>query len=164
MVLSLTVVNYKGASKRTEIIIWADKLVSDIRLMENNALAVRTFNDDSTRNVWGVYFDTSAPTNGHYVLYNDANSNNSFNAGETYRDIILPDHIIIESVAGYIGATATSISQTSIIFVPPDPQVKFLNNTTEPGYDKLIITLRDTINGSIKTITVNFFGVVEVSS
>ncbi|MFH0951239.1 MAG: hypothetical protein V1765_02075 [bacterium] len=167
VVLSLTVVNYKGANKRTEIIIWADKLVSDIRLMENNALAVKTFNDDSTRNLWGIYFNTSnAETTGHYVLYNDENGNQIFDSGETYRDIILPNHIIVEKVEGeYAANTFEPITECSVALIPPDPAIKIINHDNfNRSYSQIIITLLDTINGSTKTVTINFFGLVEVVS
>jgi len=166
MVLSLTVVNYKGANKRTEIIIWADKMVSDIRLMENNALAVKTFNDDSTRNVWGIYFNTaSAETNGHYVLYNDADGDQTFDSGETYRDIILPNHIVIDKVEGEDISGTSAIIECSVALIPPDPTIKIINHdNVSKAYNKITITLLDTINGSTKTVTINFFGLVEVAS
>ena len=165
IVLSISVINYKGSNKRAEVILWADKLVSDIRLMENYALSVRTLNDDSARNVWGIYLKIDSDNQGHYILFNDANDDKKYQSGEVYRDIMLPDKIIISNITGYYGSTGKeAIEELSLAFVPPDPQVSIIkHNLPTREYDKVVIELTDDLNGSHKEITVNDFGLVEVT-
>jgi len=151
LITGLFLTNYHGTNKRTELNMAAQKVVSDIRLAQNNSLGSLEFNGSIPAGGWGIYFATS--TSDSYVIFADINDNKDYDLAEQDRQINLPTGIFIDSIVEDGG----ELEEVAITFLPPDP-VTYINGLAD---NTVQIILKDNANNSIKTIKVNFFGLVD---
>ncbi|MBU2233859.1 prepilin-type N-terminal cleavage/methylation domain-containing protein [Patescibacteria group bacterium] len=150
----LFIVNYHGANKRSELGIIKQKLVSDIRLAQNYSLSSKTY-DGSTvpKGGWGVHFNLADPT--HYIIFADQDGDYEYNDDSNKDKAIeiktLPAGIIIDSL---------SLANTvDIVFFPPEPMT-YINALPNISVQ---ITLKENINNSTATVSVNFFGLIDTN-
>lgn len=155
-------VNYHNANEKTGLIMGGQKLVSDIRLAQNNTLGLAPFSSSIASSSWGVYFNTA--DNKQYIMFSDLNDNKQYDSGEMYRTYSLPPNVSINNL--YITkGTEGSVSSLSIIFYPPDPEMYFNqesileNDGTAP--EKAKIYLADK-TGNTRSVIVNFFGSIDI--
>ncbi len=159
----LFMVNYQSANKRTDIIMTAQKLVSDIHLAENNCLGLVKYDTYVPAGGWGVHFDkdanyyivfaeTSAPSDLDYLDFfaqgqeiNYGARRSTFTPNTRIEDILLDGKSVVEA---------------NVIFLPPDPRVN-INDGVATG-TSLQIILKEAANNSTKTVEVNFLGLTEV--
>ena len=155
--IGIFLANYHGGNKRTELIMIAQKMVTDIRLAQNNTLGSVKYGDDIPAGGWGVHFNLYENDSG-YLIFADLDEDSAYDSGEGNEDngarlINFPDYIKIESISVGLG------QRVDIVFVPPDP-VTIINYG--PGTSsEVTITLKEDVQGSTKDIYVNFFGLIE---
>jgi len=160
VISSLFLANYHGTKKRSELIMTAQKLVSDIRLAQNYSIGLKKFDDDDApKGGWGVHFTTSDPEN--YIIFADTDSGDGIIDGngdgiyngpdEEYEIINLPPGININSIS--IGSLA------DISFEPPDPVTWIFDDNDSPNN---LVRIKLSDGESIKTVEVNFLGLIDV--
>jgi len=164
-VLSLYTINYQAASKRSQVILSAQKVVSDLRLAQSYAASAKRFNENVESNIWGVYFDTDNPS--QYILFNDLNNDRTYNDGEQFRLLTLQKNIKVygfqykDKNDGSYYPFSENNNNLAITFIPPDPEVRFFtdDDLNDPA---VAVILLDETNNTFKTVSVNFFGLIDV--
>jgi len=161
MVTGLFLANYSSANRRTDLTMTAQKMVADIRLAQSYALGLARYGSSSSLNIpaggWGVHFDLPNYGNNKYNIFADDDANTLYGSGEAderfgAQVVNLPTNITIQSIS--VGP------KVDITFLPPDPRTTINNGTaTSTSVD---IVLSDARTNSIKTVRVNFLGLVEV--
>ncbi len=163
MVTGIFLANYSSANRRTDLTMTAQKMVSDIRMAQNYALGLARYGLSGSTNVppggWGAHFSLVASD--QYLLFADNNGNAIYNTGED--DITkgaqitkLPLNIIIDSIK----LANSTDNQVDITFLPPDPITTITGATATST--QVDIVLKDIKTNTIKTVRVNFLGLVEV--
>ncbi|MFA6194808.1 MAG: type II secretion system protein [Patescibacteria group bacterium] len=166
IVTALFIVNYRSANKRTDLIMTAQNLVADIHLAQNNTLGLVKYNDTVPAGGWGISFDVD---NDHYILFADLDSpedagymsmDEATEARPEYggRTTQLAPDIRISKLTLDGG---TEVNAASVTFLPPDPRTNIFDTNTATS-SALEIELTEGRNNSIKTVRVNFLGLVEV--
>lgn len=163
LVLSLYTVNYRAANKRTQTILSAQKIMSDIRLAQSYSASAKRFNESLDSNVWGVFFDKDNPS--QYIMFNDLNNNGTYTSDEQFRLLELQPGININSLQ-YENSDGSNYQFNgnflAITFLPPDPETRFYADGGYSAKPRVIIELLDDTNNSTKKVGVNFFGLVDV--
>ena len=163
----LFVANYRSANKRTDLIMTAQNLVADIHLAQNNTLGLVKYNDEVPAGGWGVAFDVSQ---NYYTLFADLDAPDTpgflemdaaTEASPQYgaRVTRLPEGI---SVSALTTVGMTGNDAVNVAFLPPDPRTNIYRIAANATSTALEIQLRETRNNSIKTVRLNFLGLVEV--
>jgi len=144
----LILVSYQN-NKRKYILIQANqKLISDIRKIQNMAISGTEIEGycSSTFDCfgYGIYFNSDSS----YIFFADDDNNQTYNSGEGFETVDLPFPIIIVSPA-----------QTSIVFKPPEP-ITYIDQ--DSGVNVSIdIILRIPGSASSKTINVSTAGLIK---
>lgn len=145
LISGIFLTNYHSTNKRSELILTAQKLVSDIRLMQANSLGAVELAGEVPEGGWGVHFNEG---DSDYIIFADIDADYTYDGGEEYKIINLPGSITINSID--IG------NSVDIVFEPPDPTT-YIN--TDPVAN---VQIELTDGDSSKTIEVNFFGLIDV--
>ena len=166
MITAIFLVNYKATTQRSDLRLTAQRVVSDIRLVQNYALGLMSYGPNNLKKApaggWGIVFDAGS---GEYSTFADVTPNRLLDLGEddeAYGAIHnqLPDNFIVDSIkVKQAGGTIITAPKASIAFLPPDPKV-FINAYEEN--QEVEVVLKDKISGEIKTIRINFLGLAEV--
>lgn len=161
LVTAIFLVNYRSVNRRSDLTMMSQKMVTDIRMAQNYSLGLARYGLSGSSNIplggWGVYFDLQNYGNNKYRIFADDNANLIYDEGEANLeygalDVVLPENLIIESLS--IGNSA------NVTFLPPDPITTIKSETnTHPQLD---IVLKDLGSGSVKTVRINYLGLVEV--
>lgn len=170
LVSTIFIYNYQSNNKRTDLIMAAQVLVSDIHRTENNALGLVRYGDDLPPGGWGLYFDKQNP--GRYVMYPvmrkpeiqgyslfDPQAEMDINKGA--RVIELAQGIEISELRFKSGKGDQAKNEVSLSFLPPDPRVN-IYSTRFASSTELYVELVDLKNGGVKTVFINFLGLAEV--
>ncbi|MFH1232731.1 MAG: hypothetical protein V1651_02610 [Patescibacteria group bacterium] len=165
---TIFLVNYHGVSYRTELIIEAQKAISNLNLTRSFSLSSRKYNNKVPKGGWGVYF--SLQYSDRYFIFADA-GDNSYDPDEAYdlneanealggRIIKLPNKVIIDSMSVCTGDKCTEkvVNFVSVVFVSPNPTI-YINNATSTSAK---IKFKETGSNSTKTIEINSLGLSEV--
>jgi len=157
-------VNYHSTNKRSEIIVTAQKLATDIRLTQSYSLGSVEYNGAVPAGGWGVYFTTDTTDNNKYIIYAD----DGISAGqrveyfydnetlEKYKEIMLPSGIIINGIT----IDDQSRTEAHITFEPPDPITHIRFNPND--HDDVLIELENVDIGATSNVQVNFFGLIDI--
>lgn len=167
MVSGLFIANYRSANKRTDLIMTAQNLVADIHLAQNNTLGLIKYNDEVPAGGWGISFDISrnyytlfadgdVPGSSGYMAFDSATEANQNYGGRVTH---LPENIIISGLTTTGGLANDAVNVT---FLPPDPVTNIYRVAAGSTSTSLEIQLQEKRNNSVKTIRVNFLGLVEV--
>jgi prepilin-type N-terminal cleavage/methylation domain-containing protein len=157
LISGLVLTNYGGAKHNSELRITAQKLASDIRMMQNYSLSEKKndLTDALPSGGWGIYFKTAST--GSYMIFADNDNQHDYDSpSESYEVITLPKYIEISQIA----VDGTGAASGTATFLPPDPTV-YINNSTSTT---LAITLRETSNNKTSVISLNPFGLIDVSN
>lgn len=164
MISTLVMTDYAKNGKAGNLRMGAQKMASDIRLMQGNSLGLRNFQGNRASGGWGF---RGKKTDGYYYLFADMDGNRMFTAGELYQKVDLPPGITITNIEADGDANKNILST---VYLPPDPKVK-INITDDESallpapplsdWKKSVLTLTDAQNNSIKVV-VNIFGLVDV--
>lgn len=166
ILISITLTNYKGGSKGTELIMASQKMVTDIRLAQNNSLGSVQYNTQIPQGGWGVYVDIGAGgSRTSYQVFADVNGNGEYDAGtednRAYgaRTLSLPEGITIDIIDVDTDGASNNVH---ITFLPPDPTTIIFNKTTLNTSTEATIVLKEKWNNTTKDIYFNSFGLIEV--
>lgn len=165
VIATLFIANYRSANKRTDLIMAAQTLAADLHLAQNNSLGLVKYNGEVPAGGWGINFIDATNS---YTMFADLNAPDDpsgymdYDAGEgeiNYgaRVTVLPPNIEISNIKT---VAVPSEAYANVTFLPPDPQTNIYNGTATSS--SLEIELRETRNNTIKTIVVNFLGLIEV--
>lgn len=161
MVTGLFLANYSSANRRTDLTMTAQKLVSDVRLAQSYALGLAKYGNDTSINIpaggWGVHFDLQGLGSDRYVIFADNDGDHAYDSdesNESYGAVIshLPKNISINSIS--MG------TKMDVIFMPPDP-VTYIKNDISSSTSATVV-LRDNKTNALKTVRMNFLGLVEL--
>ena len=155
MMSAITVKGFIGARQSGELVMEAQKVVSDVRRAEGYALALKSFggnfsNASSTSVAWGVHFQKN---NVDYEVFADVNNNGVYESGETFQSLTMSAGIKVSEI--YSGGSGNDLS---VVFIPPDPKI---NITRSLSVATATIEIANA-NGAKKYIYLNRFGLVDV--
>lgn len=176
IITTIFIANYRSSNRRTDLVMTAQKLVTDIHMAQNNALGLVKYGGTVPAGGWGIHFDKSEPK--QYIMFADLNQPESddpwdphsadlrymfYDEGEGEIDsgariIDLPTGVEIVSLEITTADDNTDIA--NVTFLPPDPKTNIFNEIATSTF--LRIGLRDAREGKTKTVRVNFLGLVEV--
>ena len=143
--------DYRSAGKKTILHIETQKFAGDIRRAQNMALGSLDLNGVTPVGGWGIYIKNSST----YYLFVDndvvgAGNHGLYNDGDSIAEtIVLPEKVIFSTNVG-----------SSVVFLPPDPKV-YINGVNSGS---IIITLQQADDVTeTKTVTLNYFGLLDIS-
>lgn len=163
IVAALFIANYRSANKRTDLIMAAQSLVADLHLAQNNTLGLVKYGDivpaggwginfDIAKNIYTLFADLNAPETTGYLDYDVGEGEINYGARITQ----LPAGIEISNLKT---DSSPAASQVNVTFLPPDPQTNIYDGTATSS--ALEIEFKELRNNSVKTVKVNFLGLVE---
>lgn len=156
------VVNYRGGSRNSELGLAAQKLVSDIRMVQNSALGTTRYNGKVPIGGWGLHFDKTSGNNLAYTVFADVDGDKNYdgasesNAVYGGRRMNLPENISISELL----FNAAPKNTIDVIFLPPDPETLIWDGFSTTT--NATIRIRHSVTGVTKDAYVNFFGLIEV--
>ncbi len=176
LITAVFIANYSSSNKRVDLVMTAQKLVADIHAAQNNTLGLVKYGAEVPLGGWGVHFDLNNnprqytvfadlnrpasnepgqiwPADSGFMLYDEGEGDNEKGA----RVVNLSPGLIIDSL---VVGSSTATSMANITFLPPDPKTNIFNGIIT--FPSLLINIKEESSGIIKTIRVNFLGLVEV--
>lgn len=122
------------------------------------------------RNVYGLYFDTSATTNGFYRTYRDANGDLSYDSGEEVGNRNnLDARFEIDEIRLIDGGTPATPSTVSIVFERPNFDARFYTSSgpvsSAVSAVQLVVRLRGTTGtgvGEVRVVEISRTGQITV--
>jgi len=161
MLIGLFVANYRGGSQKSELSLNAQKLVSDLRLVQNSSLGSARFDGRVPDGGWGIHFSKVDGSNDFYTVFADVDGDHDYDApGESQeafggRRIALPENIRISELL----FDSTPKDELDVIFVPPDPETIIWDGFSSTT--NAVVRLRHSVTGTTRDVFVNFFGLIE---
>lgn len=164
MLSVLFTANYRESNKRTDLVMAAQVMVTDMRYAQSNALGLIAYGENFPSGGWGIHASNFPGENDRYIIFADLNRSDLYDAGEAEeryggRIIYLPKNIRIKDIttSTYISSNPSTID---ISFLPPDPTTRIIHQGTKQN--NINIVLENTASGVTKGISVNFLGLIEV--
>ncbi len=155
--------NYHDASRRSQMPLAAQRMVSDIRLAQSRGMGSTEYNGITPAGGWGFYCDRSA-NDKKYFIFADINGNRRYDAGEAEKsfggsEVNLPENVSFDDLK----FENDSVSRLDITFVPPDPITNIYNSGFSPATTTTgSIILLEEYENSTCTIGINSFGLIEI--
>jgi len=146
MMSSLILANFNSGSERSRLILIAEKLVSDTRLVQSMALSAAEFNSYVPAGGWGINFSLSRPDK--YIIFADEDEDYTYDTLEKFREVDLGNDINIINIS--------SGNDTSITFEPPDPITRI------NGINPASVQVKLSDGKTCKTVEINAYGLVDV--
>ena len=142
--------NYQDNRKKYTLLQSSQKLVSDLRKVQNMAISGTEITDlcsvSSICFGYGIYFNS----NSSYILFADKNNDQLYSVGEEFETVNLPSLIAIQSI---------SPSPASVFFKPPEP-ITYVNQSSATGSSaEIILQIQGT--ATTKTVTINTAGLID---
>lgn len=156
--LSAAVVGYqRSAGNNRELILDTQKVMQDLRRVQNYALSVKTAKCGARTIAisYGVSFTADANDRAVYDIFNDCNDNKRWASNETAETISL--------ASSAITAVVPSSGGLDVVFIPPFPDVGINGDTSTAGRTGTITIchLRDA--SLCKNVQVNERGAISVN-
>lgn len=152
---ALILASYQSNKKRYALIQASQKLISDIRKVQNMAMSgTETQGFCSGASLcygYGISFNFVSPSS--YIIFADKNNNQAYDSegGEGLETINLPFPIIIQSVY--------PPSPVNVFFMPPDP-ITYINGDNGANVSaEIVLKIQGTV--LTKTISVSTAGLIE---
>jgi prepilin-type N-terminal cleavage/methylation domain-containing protein len=164
LVSVLFIANFHSANKRTDLILAAQTLVSDLHAAQNNSLGLTKYNGTVPPGGWGISLATSSNS---YTLFADVDGNMQYSTSTEgnvlygARVTTLPANISISQLQTSLASSTPAVNVT---FLPPDPQTNIYDVNSGATSTLLTITMKESLNNTTKTVQVNFLGLVEVTN
>lgn len=167
IVTTLFIANYRSTNTRTDLVMTAQNLVADLHLAQNNTLGLVKYNGEVPAGGWGIAFDKAK---NYYVLFADLDAPDT--TGYLNMDAATEARTEYGGRLTYFSPdiTITKLTTTgevennevNVDFLPPDPKTNIYRVGAGATSSALEIELTERQNNSIKTVRVNFLGLVEV--
>lgn len=171
-IMVIFIVNYRSANKRTDLTMTAQMMAADVHAAQNSSLGLVKYgtlgvpaggwgvNFNKTRNTYTVFADLNTPGTLGYMVYDPSLEGDKSRGA---REISLGPDIKIENIRMYSGSNSvSSTTMANISFLPPDPRTNLYNALTTATSTAIEIDLKSIIDSRVKTLRVNFLGLVEV--
>ncbi len=156
--LSAAVVGYqRGAGNNRELLLDTQKVLQDLRRVQNFALSVKTAQCGAqtiTVN-YGIYF-TRGSVQRDYQLFKDCNNNRLWVSSETDETVTLASSAITDIAPRRSGAL-------HVVFMPPAPDVAINGNSSAAGRTGTITLCHLRDSSLCKIIIVNEKGAISVN-
>jgi len=149
---SITILNYNSVGRKSVVAMAAQNLASDVRKAQSYALNGKIVG--SNKGSWGIYFNQDVDNRNSYRLFTDFNNDYKRDPNEDFQIIKLPKNVVIDFIS-------TSYSQSSVVYIPPDPKINITINDTIQA-NVITIVLKDVDNIASSTVIINDFGLVDV--
>lgn len=172
LIMVIFIVNYRSANKRTDLTMTAQMLAADIHSAQNASLGLVKYgslgvpaggwgvNFSKTRNAYTVFADLNLPNTSGYMAYDSLVEGDKSNGA---REIFLGPDITIETIRTYSSTGfMSSTTEANITFLPPDPRTNIYNAITTATSTAIEVDLKSIVDSRVKTLRVNFLGLVEV--
>ncbi|MDO8261191.1 MAG: hypothetical protein Q7T50_06920 [Candidatus Magasanikbacteria bacterium] len=176
MILStITIANIRNTGNSSELFVSVQKVISDIRFVQNMSLSATEFEGESPAGGWGLVFDKDKDF--FYIYADKANvvagidvidhvclNDCDDTSEEFYKKIDLPAGTTIDRIYKVRRADNAVIDtqKMTITFEPPDPATHFCETDIDCDYDKVgIILINDNLDK--REIIINFFGLVDTN-
>jgi len=171
LITILFIANYRSANKRTDLIMTAQTMTSDIHFAQSNALGLVRYGIYGVpAGGWGVYFDK---INNTYTVFADLNEeetigykeyDSSLEGNIDYGAIVgqISQDLEIESLIFADGISTTTADTAVVSFLPPDPKTNIYNPNNSSDYIELEIHLKEKDSEKKQIVKVNFLGLIEV--
>lgn len=157
MITGIFLTNYHSTNKRSELINAAQEVVGNIKLIQSYSLGLKDYNGNVPAGNWGVYFATTTP-NSYLVFINDSPPAAYYNSGDTIVEVVdLPEGISIYGIEGNLVGEEENVS---MVFSSPYANTS-INCFSNPN-SSVKISFKENTGNTIKTIQVNFVGLVDV--
>ena len=161
VILTLSMVSYKRANSRNAIVFAAYQVAGDTRLAESYAASARQYSTQPRWNVWGAHFTAGS---NQYRIFVDKNFNGFYDAADAiWRTVKLPSGVSVKTLRYKKAGSIAGVSELSAVYFPPSPTSSLAYDATTNQFEEAYITLEDNINLSIKEVTLNFFGLIDVT-
>jgi len=164
-VTAFFIADFQSSNKRTDLTMAAQNLVSDFHAAQNNTLGLARYNGLSPKGGWGMHLETGTTT---YTMFADLDGPGEtgymrMDEGEAdirygARTTTLSGGLEILSLK--IGPSLTPVGSVNVTFLPPDPQtnISALSGATSTV---LRVELKELKSGTVKSVQVNFLGLIE---
>lgn len=162
LLTALFLANYHNTNQRTDLVMAAQTMVTNIRFAQANALGLVRYDGAVPAGGWGVFLSSYSDEKDKYIIFADIDGDQSFSSNESVANygakiVSLPNNITIDNLETDSGQ---KVEKVNVIFLPPDP-ITYI--ATEYGTTTALnIRLKESLNNTTKTIRVNFLGLVEV--
>jgi prepilin-type N-terminal cleavage/methylation domain-containing protein len=163
VILTMSTINYKRSNSRNAIVFGTYQLAADLRLAQSYAASARQYSTQPEWNVWGLYLSAGA---NQYRVFVDLNANGRYDVGSDaiWRTVRLPANVNIKQLHYKKNGSAWSgLSDISSVYFPPAPTSSLAFDASLNQFDEAKITLEDNINFTTKEISLNFFGLIDVT-
>jgi prepilin-type N-terminal cleavage/methylation domain-containing protein len=171
IIMVIFIVNYRSANKRTDLTMTAQMMVADIHSAQNSSLGLVKYgtfgvpaggwgiNFSKDRNAYVVFADLEEPGVDGYMAYEPSvEGDKSYGA----REIFLGSDIRIENIRLYSSSgVAASTTEANVTFLPPDPRTNICNAISQATSTAIEIDLKSIVDNRLKTLRVNFLGLIE---
>jgi len=153
----LVLASYESADRQLALKRAAHKLVQDLRETQEMAMSGQeTESGLPSIGGYGIYFKSDDAEDDFYIRFADMDAEGDFDPGEEVGDpIYMEDAISIFDILDGSGPPPVSYSETVIIFVPPDPTVKF-------SFDSNSATIVLGGTSDLASVRVNVVGLISI--
>ena len=159
IILSVVVLaNYEFGGYQLSLRRSAHQLSQNIRRAEAMGMSAREFGGSVPAGGYGIHLNRVLPDNTYYILFADIDGNGLYNTGEEIETIEFEEHIEVTQLCIVSCYCATTLD---ITFVPPEPIVKF-NNNTDSACLFALVDLWSKKTAEILTVYINRVGLIEV--
>jgi len=164
MITGIFIANYHTMNKRSDLIMAAQKLVADLHEAQSDSLGLIKYDNAVPAGGWGVHFSTNSPN--QYVLFADLNApgalgymgydSNEHDTSKGAKITDLPYNIALSALR----VNGVTKPEVNVTFLPPNPQTNIYDGVATST--ELEIDLLEKRNNTVKTIVINFLGLIEV--
>lgn len=175
----IVLVNYRKTNNIADVKMAAQKLASDIRMVQNYAMSLKEFENSGTpEGGWGLRIERYS---NKVVIFADRDGSKKYRLSEDaipaenerFKELELPENITFNIFVINNGAQSSSNRTfANIVFLPPDPETfiggainesndNFPDPTNEADEINIELIYQDD-PGTVQAIRVNKFGLVEV--
>lgn len=170
LLIGVFLVNYHSTNERIKLVMDAQKLASDIRLMQSYTLGLREFDDNGTLKIppggWGIHMAHQNPWNDHYILFADLDEDSEYDdPGEEFKTVYFSKGVQIKDkfiIVKSFGAGEKGRDVVDITFEPPDPITHICCAQFDNDGASVELELENTNNNTSKSVEINYFGLVDV--
>jgi len=154
LVSSIFLANFHKYGSKGNVDMSAQKIASDIRMIQSYAFGLKEFNGSRPEGGWGIYFNKA--NNDEYIVFADDNDGHDYDVLEEYRTIKTNNTQISN-----LKVNGTNKNWISVIAEPPNPTIWICDNTPDCSTTtnaEIILESSD----EQKTIEINCFGLIDI--
>ncbi len=155
LVSSIFLANFHKYGNKGNVDMLAQKIASDIRMIQSYAFGLKKFNGSSPSGGWGIHFDKA--NNDQYIIFADHVYNHNYDVSEKYK-IIKTNNTQISNLK-VNGANKNWISITA---EPPDPIIWICDDTTPLCSTTTDAEIVLESSDEQKIIEINCFGLIDI--